>query len=68
MTDNFNLNNDEKTSANALDAIRRRIEYLERCEELLCALYDEIGPYQSKKLSDATWSKVRNHFHFDDSE
>lgn len=50
------------------DALTAHVARLEKGNELLEKLYQQIGPYQEGKVEDRTWSEVRDFFAFDDSE
>jgi len=52
----------------SLDLIAADISRANKAIELLQSVYLERGPYSDGKISDEVWRKVRDFFHFDDSE
>lgn len=51
-----------------MDDFLEEILALRQADELLEAIFREMGPYRGNKVSDETWRKVQDHFNFDDSE
>lgn len=54
-----------------LNESKRFMEELQTLHEgfaLLEKIWSDVGPYKNGKISDETWSKVRNYFQFDDAE
>ena len=52
----------------SLDKCLEDIEKLKMAYKLLLEIYGEIGPYNSKKISDEMLVKMNNFFKFDDSK
>lgn len=50
------------------EALKAHVDRGEEALKLLESVYVEIGPYKQDPVSEATWSKVRDFFGFDDSE
>jgi hypothetical protein len=51
-----------------VDGFIKEVKELEEASKLLEEIYLSMGHYKSNKIPDEIWSKVQNHFKFDDSE
>ena len=58
----------EQEAKKVWDGLAAHVARGEEAEELLQAIFLDMGPYRHDSISDQTWSKVLRFVKFDDAE